>query len=272
MPTAGQYFRVLLVVLLPPKGNKKSLLKYQFWFWFFFALVSSTALCTRQGRRGQGQARMCKRPKVLCNSCCIIGTRAEQLIPDERVSASSKGRIRANSCCWRFSFQNGYMRKKRATSDIIAWDYSPEKSLCSLESSSYTPNPKPNLLVPLYQNHSDCSECKLSAMWIKILKSFSFLPFFDGERSYFFTLFSPFWNTISRPDQTWPDLTKPFGIPRTKVKLLVNRGSAGVSSGTPLWFELNNHFFKFFAKSQVSHLVIPVSHYPLGVFVTISMK
>lgn len=36
---------------------------------FFFALVS-TALCTR---RGQWQARICNRPKLLCNSCCRIG-------------------------------------------------------------------------------------------------------------------------------------------------------------------------------------------------------
>jgi hypothetical protein len=117
----------------------------------------------------------------------------------------------------------------------------PEKSLCSLESSSYTPNPKPNLLVPLYQNHSDCFECKLSAMWINS-QIFFFFPFETHQ-------------------QTWPDLTKPVGIPRTKVKLVVNRGWAGVSSGTPLGFELRNIFYYF---CEISGFTLSYTSEPLS--------
>ncbi len=89
------------------------------------------------------------------------------------------------------SFQQGYMRKKRATSDIIAWDYSPEKACVVWRVAVIHQTQSLIFLFLLYQNHSDCSECKLSAMWIKIVKSFSFLPFFNGERSYVFYPFFP---------------------------------------------------------------------------------
>ncbi len=147
---------------------------------------------------------MCNRPKLLCNSCCIIGTRAEQLIPDERVSAS-KGRIRANEqLLLTLPSKRGARGKKEQLLTSLP-ETIPQKKACVVWRVAVTHQTQSLIfLFLLYQNHSDCSECKLSAMWIKIVKSFSFF-LFSMEKGHIFLPFFPPFETQS-VDLTWPNL------------------------------------------------------------------